>query len=217
MRQFFSFRRNRAALRRLRRHLQGDRKGVAAVEFALILPLMLAFYYGIVEVGRATMADRRITQVNRALVDLTSQSAAMSDGEVDMIFLIAQMILAPQTTTSTLPPMPATLKMTIASVVVDDKGVAKVCWSEQRNTSAPPTNIKLPAGLLIPKTSVIMAEASFGYTPLLGDRVIKSALTLGGDRIYMRPRMAAKTGTLNIEQVARIKGTGSAAKTTVCP
>ncbi|MGO4672230.1 TadE/TadG family type IV pilus assembly protein [Bosea sp. 2YAB26] len=217
MRQFFSFRRNRAALRRLGRRLQSDGKGVAAVEFALIWPVMILLYYGIVEVGRATMADRRVTQLNRALVDLASQSPAISDGERDMIFLIGQMILAPETMTSTPPPpMPATLKMIIASVVVDDKGVAKVCWSAPINTTAPPANIKLPAGLLIPKTSLIMAEASYGYKPLLGDRVVKGALTLGGNRIYMRPRAAAKAGPLNIEQVARITKINGVTTTITC-
>lgn len=222
MRQFFSIRRNRAALRRLRCHLQRDANGVAAVEFALILPVMLLLYYGIAEIGQAAMADRRVTQLNRALVDLAAQGnlplesaasgsaargTALYDTDVDTIFLVGQMIMAPFTTTP---------KMMIASVTVDDKGVAKVCWSEQKNTTATPTNIKLQDGLLLPKTSVIMAEASFVYEPFLGQLVFKDALTLGGDRIYMRPRMAAKAGALNIEQVARIRGTGSAAKTIVC-
>ena len=210
MRPFFSIRRNRVALRRLRRRLQSDGKGVAAVEFALILPVMLVLYYGIVELGQAAMADRRVTQLNRSLVDLASRKTALNDNDADLAFAVGQMIMGAIST-------PTTLKMTIASVVVDDKGVAKLCWSEQKNTTAPPANITLPDGLLIPKTSVIMAEASYVYEPLLGDLVVKSALTLGGNRIYMRPRAAAKAGTLNIEQVVRIKGTGSAATTTACP
>lgn len=208
MRQFFSIRRNRAALRRLRRRLHRDGKGVAAVEFALILPVMLLLYYGIVEIGQAAMVDRRVTQLNRALVDLAAQAPTLDDANVDTIFLVGQMIMAPYTPTP---------RMMFASVTVDDKGVAKVCWSAPKNTTAPPTNVILPAGLLLPKTSVIMAEASHVYEPLLGKLVFKDALTLGGNRIYMRPRMAAKAGTLNIEQVARIQGTGSAAKTIVCP
>lgn len=210
MRLFFSIRRNRVALRHLRRRLQSDGKGVVAVEFALILPVMLVLYYGIVELGQAAMADRRVTQLNRSLVDLASRKTALNDNDADLAFAVGQMIMGAIST-------PTTLKMTIASVVVDDKGVAKLCWSAQKNTTAPPANITLPDGLLIPKTSVIMAEASYVYEPLLGDLVVKSALTLGGNRIYMRPRAAAKAGTLNIEQVVRIKGTGSAATTTACP
>lgn len=207
MRQFFSISRNGAALRRLGHSLRRDRKGVAAVEFGLILPVMLLLYYGIVEIGQAVMANRRVTQLNRALVDLTAQASPMEDNEVDTIFLVGQMIMAPFTTTP---------KMTIASVIVDDKGVAKVCWSAQRNTTAPPANIKLPDGLLIPKTSVIMAEASHVYEPLLGN-LVTGALALGGDRIYMRPRAAAKAGTLNIEQVARIQKINGVTTTTACP
>ena len=76
MTRAFSLRRNRAALRRLARKLARGQRGVAAVEFAFVLPVMLTAYFGIVEIGQGVMTDRKVTQLTRALGDLASQSTA---------------------------------------------------------------------------------------------------------------------------------------------
>ncbi len=61
--------------------------GVSAIEFALILPIMLALLFGVTEFGRAIDHYRRVTLLARAVADLTSQgdgqptmaAAAMTD------------------------------------------------------------------------------------------------------------------------------------------
>ena len=46
--------------------LAGDQRGVSAVEFALLLPLMLALYLGVVEVSQGIGADRKVIDAVRA-------------------------------------------------------------------------------------------------------------------------------------------------------
>lgn len=206
MERFFSLRRNRAALRKLWRGLRRNRAGSVAAEFGIILPIMLLMYYGVVEIGQAVMADRRVKQLNRALADLTAQvkTGTMPDSEVATIFAIGKMIMAPYTTTP---------GMMIASVVIDDKGISQVCWSEQSNAAAPPKEVTLPSGLRIPKSSVIMAEASYDYKPLLGETIIQNGFTLGGQKLYARPRDTKPAGAQSIEQIVRVRS----AKTIACP
>ncbi len=62
------------------RRFAGDRKGVSAVEFALILPLMLALYFGGIELGDALTIKRKVTRVTSSLSDLVTQSTTISDG-----------------------------------------------------------------------------------------------------------------------------------------
>jgi Flp pilus assembly protein TadG len=50
-----------------------ESKGVAAVEFALILPIMLAMYIGAVEVTEAYYVDRRLTMTTRVAGDLVAR------------------------------------------------------------------------------------------------------------------------------------------------
>ncbi|MCZ8041892.1 MAG: pilus assembly protein [Beijerinckiaceae bacterium] len=197
MTRVFSLRRNRAALRRLTRRFRGNPRGVAAVEFAMILPAMLAIYFGIVETGQGVMIDRKVTQLTRSLADLTAQSTTISNTEMSNIFDAAQTVMMPYTTVSP--------KMSVHHIVVDSAGVAKVCWSEQRNSTkfARGTTVTIPADLLLPNSSLIMAQASYDFTPVVGWIIQGGAISIGGDPIYMRPRLGKAGGTASIEQVER--------------
>ena len=56
--------------------LTRDDRGVAAVEFALILPLMLTLYLGCAELSQGLIATRKSTNVAIALSDLVAEQAA---------------------------------------------------------------------------------------------------------------------------------------------
>lgn len=197
MMQPFSLRHGVAALLRRARALRDARDGVAAVEFAFVLPIMLLIYFGIVEVAQGVMIDRKVTQLNRTLADLASQVASIPDSERDNIFAAAKTVMAPYTDVEP--------TMMFASVVVDANGNAKVCWSEApRGQTAPSRGspVTLPTDLRIPNSSIIMARASYKYTPVIG-QVITKTIEIGDVPIYMRPRAGRSAGSSNIEQVER--------------
>lgn len=184
---------------RLKRRLaafRDNRDGVAMVEFAIVLPVMLVAYLGTVDVTQMVMTSRKVTQLTSALADLTARAQTVAPADVNNIFDAAQMILEPFSAT------PA--KMVISNVVIDSTGTARVCWSSQRNSTALArgATVALPAALRVPNTSVIMAQASYGYAPLTG-YVITGTVTLGNAPIYTRPRGAQAVGSANIEQVVR--------------
>ncbi len=192
-----ALRRSAAALRSLERRLRDARDGVAAVEFAFVLPIMLAIYFGIVEVAQGVMIDRKVTQLNRTLADLASQVSTISDGYRNNVFAAANMVMVPYTDVAP--------KMMFASVVVDGAGAAKVCWSEASAGATAPgagTPVSLPAGLRIPNSSLIMARASYEFTPTIG-YVLTGKITLGDVDIYMRPRVGRTGNNTSIEQVER--------------
>ncbi len=184
---------------RLKRHLaafRDNRDGVAMVEFAIVLPVMLVAYLGTVDVTQMVLASRKVTLLTSALADLTARAQTVAPADVNNIFDAAQMILAPFSST------PA--KMVISNVVIDSTGAARVCWSSQRNGAALArgATVTLPTALRVPNTSVIMAQASYDYTPITG-YVITGAVTLGDNPIYTRPRGAQAAGSASIEQVIR--------------
>jgi Flp pilus assembly protein TadG len=181
---------------RLWRRFCRDREGVALVEFAMLMPVMLVAYVGMVEVVQLVMVNRKVTQLTSALSDLTARVQSVSPAEVENIFNAAQTILMPYDYNNA--------SMVIANVVIDATGVAKVCWSNERNGVAPGrgTTVIVPDSVRVPNTSVIMAHASYKYTPNLG-YVITGTLTLGDHAIFARPRNGLAGGSPSVEQVVR--------------
>lgn len=59
-----------------------DQRGVAAVEFAFIAPIMLIFYFGMVEISLAVDADRNLSHAASLVGDLSAQDEVVT---IDMI------------------------------------------------------------------------------------------------------------------------------------
>src|ERR1700729_1624494 len=74
-----------------------DRRGIAATEFAFILPIMLVLFFGTVEFSSAIAVDRDVTLVARTLADLTSQSKSVADTDLTNFFTASCYILSPYT------------------------------------------------------------------------------------------------------------------------
>lgn len=159
-----------------------DKRGVAAVEFAMIVPLMVALYMGAVEFGQVLAVDRRVSTVASATADLVAQAEEINSSEIGDIFTISSSIMKPFDVTS--------LTIVLTSVVADEDNATTVDWSEAYNGGSvntegseyalPSTNMTQPFG------SIIVAEVEFTYrSPLLfhidEDIVLKNTF-------YMRPR-----------------------------
>jgi Flp pilus assembly protein TadG len=177
------------------RSLLDDRSGLAAVEFAMIFPIMVALYFGVVEYSSAIAVDRKATQVARTLSDLTSQSMSVADADLMSFGQAAKAIMTPY------PPSP--LVSSITEVYIDAaSGVARVQWSKGLTisttgdvaiTATAPHNpgdvVVLPTTIVAAKgTYVIWSEVSYKYTPAVGIMLAQTGMTFR-DVAYTRPRL----------------------------
>ncbi len=183
------------------RRLKADTKGVAAVEFALILPLLVALYVGTIEVSFLVEANQRVTTTTSSLGDLVARTPEVDYCEVDNIFDAARMIIRPETE--------AELQMRLTSIVEDDDtGDAVVEWSQGRaglTAFAAGTVLEIDENVLPASGSVIMAEVNFTHKslfhyngPFFEDKPISD--TPFSQRYYLRPRESVKVewvGTTN--------------------
>jgi Flp pilus assembly protein TadG len=161
-----------------------DRRAVSAVEFAMLLPLMMTLYLGGVEVSQAVSVDRKVSLTARAVADLVAQGTNISNTEMSNILNAAKAVAAPFPSNS--------LKVKVSSVKIDANKKATVEWSDALNTSAyaKDKQVTIPAGLSIANSYIIWAEVEYSYTPVIG-YVITGTVKLA-DQIFMRPRIQDK-------------------------
>jgi Flp pilus assembly protein TadG len=165
------------------RRFSDDRKGVSAIEFALIAPLLVTLYFGGIEITTAVAVDRKMTLVAHTVADLVAQSSSITNSEMTDILNAASAIASPYTT--------ANLKVVVSSVVINSSNVATIAWSDTLNGTKHTVGetVTLPGALNIKDSSLIWGEVTYTYKPMFGT-VFKTNLTLG-DMIYMRPRISA--------------------------
>ena len=98
-----------------------DRRGVAAVEFAFVAPVLILIYMGLAEVTMALMAERRAGHATAAIADLIAQDTLTSKTEIDDIFAIGDKIVAPFASEG--------LTLRVTAIQADNNGTPKVVWS----------------------------------------------------------------------------------------
>lgn len=162
--------------------LPRDQRGIAAVEFALLLPLMLTLYLGTVEVSQGISADRKVTMTARTVADLVSQTTTINNAGMNDILAASTAVMYPFSTNN--------LKVTVTAVNIDANGKATVTWSDSYNGTARAvgSTITLPAALVVNSSSLVWSEVQYIYTPTIG-YVITGSLTLK-DQLYMSPRLS---------------------------
>ncbi len=184
-------------LRRRALQLPADCRGLAAIEFALIVPLMLVMFFGTVEFSTGVAVDRKVTMVARAVSDLTSQTAvAVDDTYLRNVFTAGISILKPYSA--------APIQVTLSEIYVDSNQVAKIQWSRAATVSSDTAtqatlatsarhagdNVTstVPAGLLVKQTYLIFSEVSYLYAPVVDYLMGNSTSINLKDVAYTRPR-----------------------------
>lgn len=185
-----------AALLRSVAALGHDRRGLAAVEFAFIVPLMLVMFLGTVEFSSGVAVDRKVTLMARAASDLTSQATAVVDTDLQNFFSAAVGIMTPYDASPT--------KITLSEIYIDNSNIARIQWSKAGTIATGATQATVttstrsqgdvvtslvPASLLIAGTYLIFSEVSYKYMPTIGYVMAKSGINLS-DVAYTRPRQS---------------------------
>lgn len=158
-----------------------DQRGVAAVEFALIAPVMILSYCGLAEISIAMMAERRAAHSASVVGDLVAQSGTVTVTQLTDIYSVANAIMVPFPS--------ATLKLRVSSVTADVNAAPVVAWSQGNGLAAFSKNIKLtdvPNNFLAAGDSVIRTDVQYTFTSPL-QYIIPGPMTFK-DTYYLKPR-----------------------------
>jgi Flp pilus assembly protein TadG len=163
------------------RTIAADRRGIAAVEFALIAPFAILLYCGFAELTMAMMAERRAAHAASVVADLVSQTAQVSaTTDLPDIYKVGGAIMSPFSSTP--------LLLRVTSVTADAKGVPKMTWSQGSGLAPLPagTVSGFPPTLLAAGDSVIQADVQYAYTSPL-QMILPKPITFKST-FYLKPR-----------------------------
>ena len=183
------------------RRWKSDKSGVAAVEFAMIVPIMFFMFIGAVEISQAITVDRRVTQVASAMADLVARKeTSITQTEMGDITKIGSYIMMPYSQS----PLQVVVRNVSSSAA--DATKTKQSWPctfKGLGSNPLPTctcmneTYNLPANLVTTNDSVVVADVTYTYTPLIFDYFLKKTLPSGEggpgtytltERIFMKPR-----------------------------
>lgn len=138
-------------------------KGLAAVEFALLAPMMIFLLFGSVDLIDALNTSKRVEIAAVSLADVVSRDTEISDDEVDGLWAALAILMFPDPS--------LTMDVRVTSVSIINATTAQVVWSEGRNGLGPlnvGAPVSLPQAMMNPGTSIIMSETRFAYSPPVG-------------------------------------------------
>lgn len=177
-------------LRTKNRRLGRDQRGIAAVEFAFIAPVLVMLFFGSIELSLMMQAKRKVTIAAATVADLTTQYETMTEADMDNIFTAASRIMDPFEVFESAGDNTYKVRFRVTSIDIDASSNVTVGWTRSRGiSSTPPTD--LPTELIKPDTTVIVGEVEFLYDSQIN--LVKGQYLLS-DRFFMRPRLGSEVG-----------------------
>jgi Flp pilus assembly protein TadG len=171
-------------LRRPLSALAADLRGGAAVEFALVAPLLILLYAVGFEITEAATVNRKLTDTTVQLSEVISQYTKVNKNDISTLMNATSQIMAPYSTSY--------LSMTVSEITVDANGVASVTWSEpyQNGTAFTGTPITTapaaPPSFATANSSYVVVQSSYTYSPIIGANLINSMVL--SQKSFMLPR-----------------------------
>jgi Flp pilus assembly protein TadG len=138
-----------------------DDTGIAAVEVAMLLPIILVLLLGIVDLGNAIVIHKKVMTASSVAADLLTRSSSVDDTEMADSWQAAQMAIDPYNRNL--------LGMDVASIQFQGiNATPTVMWRETYNMAANPNVIALAAGLGTEGEGVMVVTTRYQYTPAFG-------------------------------------------------
>lgn len=150
--------------RRLICTILGDRAGVAAIEFAIALPVLCMMVFAVFEITQAIICYYKLVDAASSVADLIGQTTVseggVASGDFDSLYSAAQMIMSPNPG--------AALKLDVASITYNSRGAgAKVAWQIQRGGASAIGKASLTSAastLGVASGSVIAVQATYSFS-----------------------------------------------------
>jgi Flp pilus assembly protein TadG len=167
----------------LHRRFLASTRGVAAIEFAIILPVLVTLFLASVDAARAIAIYTKVRSATYALDAITNQYSSIAASDMSAILGATSVVLAPYSSSPVV--------VVVSQIKVTSATKASVNWSATLNGTALTQNSSTTVPTNFASCSsypcyLVYGQVSYTYTPLF-TYFIKSAITLS-DSLYATPR-----------------------------
>jgi len=182
-------------MRQMKQFIQ-DNRGIAAVEFALCMPLLLLLFLGGYEYARYMLIHVKMENIAFTISDIITQQTSVTNGQLTQYTIAASEIMQPYDFGS------GSGAVYISSVNKTAGNSQTVSWQYEYNTDAPghirtskvgdeDANATLPGALALnDEETVLVTEVFFDFEPVFG------GFMLDASTIYRSSVFKPRFGTL---------------------
>lgn len=179
-------------IQRLLTRLRLHEGGIAIVEFALALPVLMTLFYGTVEVTRYILIAQKVEKLAHAVSDLTAQSTVASAASLNQVLAAATDIMNPYAMTTNGKVIISSLYRTVGAPDASinwryEGGGSYAASSALGPVGATPA---MPAGFTFDeRENVIAAEVFYQFSPLISNQFFGTTTVY---RVaFYKPRLGA--------------------------
>lgn len=135
-----------------------EESALAAVEAALIFPIMLTLLIGVFDVGNAILANQKTIRASQVVADLIARQNVVSEGDIDEAIEAGRLAFEPIDSSS--------YGVDIVSIRFDEDANSEIVWRETRNMSPVSDPLGAVEAVEAPDEGVVMVSVQYGYEPL---------------------------------------------------
>ena len=141
-----------------------DEDGLAAVEAALVFPVLLVLFLGTFDLGNGILANQKTIRASQVTADLIARSSAVDTSMVDEAVEAGELALNPMPTD--------TFGVDIVSISFDDDANAVIEWRDTRNMTPLADVLTRVESLAQAGEGVLVVTIQYEFEPVFAGFVV---------------------------------------------
>jgi Flp pilus assembly protein TadG len=178
------------------RKFVGETRGIAAIEFAFIMPFMLLVYFGLFDITALVQVNRKVTYSASIVADLVAQNkTSVLKSKLSDYYSAANLVMAPISSSAVRVEVFGyrIAGSTVSLIWKTNNGQATSCGTDPSTTAMAP--------LMVAGNDLVVARVCTTYAPsvanFLGHSIVNSSSFNIGESITQRPRSTLKLTCYN--------------------
>lgn len=147
-----------SGLRTLLSRWKREDDALAAIEAAMIFPIMLVLLVGVFDAGNAILADQKTIRASQVVADLVSRQNVVTQADIDEAIEAGRLAFEPLNSSS--------YGVDIVSIRFDEDANSEIVWRDTVNMPPVPDPLGAVSALEEADEGVVMVSVVYDYEPL---------------------------------------------------